>query len=272
MLRLIRSAATAEVQRPARAFLGVATLLFAVSAAATVAWCTSMPAMDGMPMPGGWTLSMAWMRMPGQTWPGAAASFLGMWMAMMAAMMMPSLTSMLWRYRQAVAGTGTARSGWLTAQVGLAYFLMWTLLGLAVFFAGVVLAGASMQRPALAHAIPFLAAATVLVAGLVQFSAWKARRLACCRMTPGHGRAARADAGTAWRHGVRLGFECIRCCANHTAVLLVVGVMDLRAMAFVSAAITAERLAPAGERVAQTVGVLLVGAGLVCAAQACRLA
>ena len=35
----------------------------------TVAWCSSMSAMGGMPMPGGWTMSMAWMRMPGQTWP-----------------------------------------------------------------------------------------------------------------------------------------------------------------------------------------------------------
>jgi hypothetical protein len=54
-------------------------LLFAASAAATIVWCTSMSAMGRMPMPGGWTMSMAWMRMPGQTWPGAAASFLGMW-------------------------------------------------------------------------------------------------------------------------------------------------------------------------------------------------
>jgi hypothetical protein len=39
---------------------------------------------DGeMLMPGGWTMSMAWMRMPGQTWPGAAASFLAMWIVMM---------------------------------------------------------------------------------------------------------------------------------------------------------------------------------------------
>jgi len=30
-------------------------------------------------MPGGWTMSMAWVRMPGQSWPVAAASFLGMW-------------------------------------------------------------------------------------------------------------------------------------------------------------------------------------------------
>jgi hypothetical protein len=36
---------------------------------------------------------MAWMRMPGQTWPGAAASFLGMWVVMMVAMMLPYLAA-----------------------------------------------------------------------------------------------------------------------------------------------------------------------------------
>ena len=81
------------------AFFGVSALLFAASAALTVAWCGSMSAMGEMPMPGGWTMSMAWMRMPGQTWPGAAASFLGMWVVMMVAMMLPSLVTMLWRYR-----------------------------------------------------------------------------------------------------------------------------------------------------------------------------
>ena len=62
----------------------------------------SMAAMGGMPMPGGWTMSMMWMRMPDQTWPGAAASFLGMWAVMMAAMMLPSLIPMVWHYRQAL--------------------------------------------------------------------------------------------------------------------------------------------------------------------------
>ena len=45
-------------------------------------------AMREMPMPGGWTMSMTWMRVPGQTWAGAA-SFLAMWIAMMVAMMLP---------------------------------------------------------------------------------------------------------------------------------------------------------------------------------------
>jgi predicted metal-binding membrane protein len=46
------------------------------------------------------------------------------------------------------------------------------------------------------------------------------------------------------------------------AILLVIGVMDLRVMAVVTAAITVERLAPVGERVARAIGVVAVGAGL----------
>ena len=67
-----------------RAFFGVSALLFAASAAVTIVWCASMSAMGEMPMPGSWTMSMAWMRMPGQTWPGVAVSFLGMWVERLA--------------------------------------------------------------------------------------------------------------------------------------------------------------------------------------------
>src|ERR1700674_3905070 len=88
-----------------RAFFGVSALFFAASAAVTIVWCASMSAMGEMPMPGGWTMSMAWMPMCGPTWPGAAASFFGMWVVMMVAMMLPSLVPMLWRYRQAVGRT-----------------------------------------------------------------------------------------------------------------------------------------------------------------------
>jgi len=45
------------------------------------------------------------------------------------------------------------------------------------------------------------------------------------------------------------------------AILLVIGIMDLRAMAVVAAAITLERLAPAGERVARAIGAVVVGQG-----------
>src|ERR1700686_5765224 len=92
-----------------RAFLATSAILFVASAVATVYWCRSMSAT--MIMPGGWTMSMAWMRMSGQTWLGAAASFMGMWVVMMVAMMLPSLVPMLWRYRQAVGKTSETSLG-----------------------------------------------------------------------------------------------------------------------------------------------------------------
>ena len=108
---MTRSLATANHADATSAFdtrlLGVSGLLFVASAATTIAWCGSMSAMD-MAMPGGWTMSMAWMRMPDQTWSGAAASFVGMWSVMMVAMMLPALVPMLQRYAEAVAELKTA--------------------------------------------------------------------------------------------------------------------------------------------------------------------
>ena len=254
-----------------RAFFAVSALLFAASAAVTIVSCASMSAMGEMPMPGGWTMAMAWMRMPGQTWSGAAASFLGMWVVMMVAMMLPSLAPMLWRYRQAVDGTGETRLGLLTALVSVGYFFVWTAIGMAAFPLGVALAAVEMQLPALAHAVPIAVGVVFLIAGALQFTAWKAHHLACCREAPGCGHTLPADAGTAWRHGVRLGLHCGCCCAGLTVILLVIGVMDLRAMAVVTAAITVERLAPAGERVARAIGAVVVVAGFFLIARAAGL-
>src|SRR3954451_16807796 len=110
-----------------RGFVGISAALFATSAALTILWCASMSDMRGMPMPGGWTMSMMWMRMPGQTWIEATASFLTMWVVMMAAMMLPSHLPMLWRYRQAVRSKGESRLGRVTVLAGLGYFFVWTL-------------------------------------------------------------------------------------------------------------------------------------------------
>jgi predicted metal-binding membrane protein len=254
-----------------QAFFVVAALLFAASSAVTVVWCESMSAMGEMPMPGGWAMSMAWMRMPGQTWPGAAASFLGMWVVMMIAMMLPSLLPMLWRYRQAVGRAGDARLGWLTVLVGGGYFFVWAVFGVAVFALGVGLATSEMQRPALARAVPVAVGVIVLIAGFLQFTAWKARQLACCRAVPGCGCRVAVDTGGAWRYGLRLGLHCSYCCAGLTVILLVIDVMDLRVMAAVAAATTVERLAPSGDRVARAIGVVVIGAGLLLVARAAGL-
>jgi predicted metal-binding membrane protein len=155
-----------EIASP-RAFFAVSALLFVASAAVTIAWCAAVSSMDDMPMPGGWTMSMAWMRMPGQTWPGAAASFLGMWVVMMVAMMMPSLVPMLQRYRRAVGAAGEGHLGRLTALVGAGYFLVWTVFGLAAYPLGVALAAIEMRQPALARVVPTAVGVVLLTAGAI---------------------------------------------------------------------------------------------------------
>jgi predicted metal-binding membrane protein len=118
------------------------------------------------------------------------------------------------------------------------------------------------MRPPMTRTVPMAIGVVVLLAGILQLTAWKARHLACCREAPRRGGVLPANAGTAWRHGLRLGRHCSYCCAGAMAVLLVVGVMDLRAMALVTAAITVERLAPAGKYIARVLGAVVAGAGL----------
>ena len=248
-----------------RGFLALTALLFVASAATTVLWCGSMSAMPGMEMPGGWTMSMAWMRMPGHSWPGAAATFIGMWIVMMVAMMLPSLVPMLVSYRAAVAGDGRHLLR-LTAVVSAGYYFVWMLAGVAAYPLGLALAEAGMQRPALARGVPIAAGLVVMIAGALQFTAWKTRRLKCCRSALAC--CLPAESGTAWQHGLRLGFNCVQCCAGFTGALLVLGVMDLRAMVVVTLAITAERLAPSGEHVARVIGAFVIAGGIWMTARA----
>jgi predicted metal-binding membrane protein len=214
-------------------------------------------------MPGGWTMATTWMRMPGQTWPGAALSFLGMWVAMMVAMMLPASAPVLWRYREAVELEGALHPGNLTVLAGMGYFFVWGAFGVVAFPLGVALTAAEMRVPALARAVPLAAGVVVLLAGALQFTAWKAQHLACCREDAGRARPLPASAGAAWRYGLRLGRHCSCCSAGFMAVLLAVSVMDLRTMAVVTVAMTVERLAPSGEKVARAIGGVAVAAGVV---------
>jgi predicted metal-binding membrane protein len=271
------------------------------------------------------TMPMLWMPMPGQSWLAAAASFVAAWVVMMVAMMLPSLVPMLWRYRQAIAGDGGTRLARLTALVGVGYLFVWTVCGLVVFPIGLAVAAIARSQPALASLAPMAAGAVVLIAGILQYSAWKARHLAFCRGEPrsvgiappqfsvvGRGvvgkessrripadsthdrmtqdrvqrtgvarsrlaaglplfRRAPTAHAAAWRHGLCLGLHCCQSCACFTAVALVIGIMDLRVMAVLMVAITAERLAPSGALVARATGGGLVGAGLFLMAHAAVL-
>ncbi|MFX1676750.1 DUF2182 domain-containing protein [Paraburkholderia sp. A2WS-5] len=252
--------------------IGAAALLFAASAAATVRRYAYMAAMSGTPMAGRWMLSAIWTPMCGQTWWQAAASFASMWAVMMPAMMLPVLVPMVLRERGTWSRLPPTQSGLLMILIGAGYFMFWMLAGCAVFPLGSALAAGAIRVPALARAAPASAGALLVLASLFQFTSWKAQQLACCRTMRRCGDApmrshAPASASAALRHGLRLGVQCGLCCGNWMAVLLVVGVMDPRAMAAITAVIAAERIAPCHVQVARIIGVAGIIAGLATMAQ-----
>jgi predicted metal-binding membrane protein len=149
--------------------------------------------------------------------------------------------------------------------------------GLAIFPIGAALALVEMQEPLLARATPVTAGVIVVIAGLLQFTAWKVHHRACCREAPGHGQALNVqalptNAGAALQHGLRLGLHCAAGSAGLTAMLLVLGMMDLRVMAVVTAAITAERLLPDRAQIAPAIGAAIIAAGMLLIARAAGLA
>ncbi|HKT62359.1 MAG TPA: DUF2182 domain-containing protein [Burkholderia sp.] len=256
-----------------RVFGAALVAVFVAAVWATLAQHASMDATGGMPMAGGWTLSAGWLGPCGWGAGRAFAAFAGMWGAMTVTMMLPVLAPVLWRYRQALGMVGAARAAAFVAVAvaGAGYFSVWMALGAVAFPVGRALAVEAARLPALAGAMPFAAGALVIGAGVLQFSGWKLRQLACCRhAAAGAGaRPVAAETGAAWRHGVRAALRCGACCGNLMAIALAAGVMDLRVMAVVTVAIAAERLAPAGGRVARIVGGVAIGAGaamIACAA------
>ncbi len=202
--------------------------------------------------------------MPGQGWLEHAALFLGMWTLMMIAMMSPALTPLLSRYQHAVRLAASARrpgTVGLLACVTAGYFGVWMLLGAALLPLGVALSALTASDPRIAGAMPPLSAVVVLVAGAAQFSRWKERQLACCRGAADGHHDPQPDYRAAWRHGIHLGKRCVYCCAPLTAVLLVIGVMDLLAMALVTIAISAERLTSERSFAARFNGVVILAMG-----------
>lgn len=163
----------------------------------------------------------------GMVWmPMPPATFLLMWIAMMVAMMLPSLAPALARR--------THRT-----RFALGYFFVWTLCGVIAY--------------AMGSAGWVLAPVTIVIAGLIQLTPWKLHHLGCCRSRDGDG----------WSGGMRYGIHCALCCATLIVALLATGVMNLVAMAIITAAITIERLVPRPALVARAIGVAMIAAGLL---------
>ena len=251
----------AALRRPQAArFILSSTVVFFVSVAATVYFCRSMA--GGMDMPGGWTMTMAWMRMPGQTWPASAAMFLLMWLAMMVAMMLPSALPMLTTWRRALQVQGVAHAGLSTFLVACGYFFPWMVAGVFAYPIGAEIALAAMHSAAFSLAVPVMSGATLILSGCIQFTRWKRAGLCRCRDPLACCGSEASNLRGGWRFGLRLGASCVICCSGLMLVLLVLGVMDLAVMAIVAVVIALEKLLPKPRPIVQLSGLAAIAIGL----------
>src|SRR5688572_13502623 len=134
-----------------------------------------------MEMPGGWTMSMMWIRMPGQTWAASATSFLVMWLAMMVAMMLPSALPMLLNFGRSLGENRHNHSDAPVILVAAGYFFVWLLIGVAMYALGVAFALTVMRLEWFNRLVPPLSGATLVAAGALQFTGWKISALRRCR-------------------------------------------------------------------------------------------
>ena len=251
---------TPRAAREGRVYL-TAVLVFVAAAAATLYFCRTMS--DDMRMPGGWTMSMMWMPMRGQTWLAAGAMFLGMWLAMMVAMMLPSALPMLVLYRRALAFRGEPHTS-ATLLMACGYFFVWLVVGALAYAVGITAAWATMRWTAVSRAVPTASGAALVLCGLFQFTSWKTTCLRHCRdpltLVASHLHGGRLGG---WRLGLHHGAFCAACCWALMLVQLVLGVMNLTVMVLVATVIALERLIPRGEVVVRLTGAAAIAAGIV---------
>jgi len=249
-----------EATLPAE-FIAVCVLAFVASVSATVYFCRSMCC--EMEMPGGWTMSMMWMRMHGQTWFGSATSFLLMWLAMMVAMMLPSALPMLLRVRNSLAQNGNRNPGAPAISAASGYFFVWLVAGAAVYVFGVAFASAAMRFEWVSRMTPALSGGALVAAGAMQFTDWKMSALRRCRdplCCAALGNCAPLTTG--WDHGLKQGVSCFVCCAAPMLVLLALGTMNLLVMILVAATIAMEKLMPRPEPLVRLFGIAAIVIGL----------
>jgi len=255
------AAAPDRTDKRARA---VASGVFLVATASTIYAARGMS--GGMRMPGGWTMPMMWMAMPGQSAAGAAITFLLMWQAMMIAMMLPSAWPTLELYSRVARHTGYRHPLLNTILAGAGYFCVWGAFGAIAFAGGFEISRAAMLSPQLSRWIPIAAGVALVVAGIWQLTPLKQSCLNHCRdplMFLDH--AYKPGVWGGFRVGLHHGAFCAACCWALMLMQMVLGVMNLAGMAGVAAIIAIEKLWKRGPLLARLVGAISIVVGIVLA-------
>jgi predicted metal-binding membrane protein len=209
--------------------------------AALAAWIVTVARMRGMDAGPGTDL-------------GGLGWFLGIWLTMTAAMMLPSSAPMVLTY---VRASPNARGG----SFVLGYLVSWSAYGLAAYLVYRLFAGFDWLGWERGGA--YVAGAAIAAAGLYQLTPLKRACLRHCRgplRYVVHGW--REGRSGALRMGAEHGLFCVGCCWGLMLALFALGVMSLFWTALVAAAMFAEKVLPRGERLAHGLALVLVALGL----------
>jgi predicted metal-binding membrane protein len=240
---------------PARDDPARRALLVALLALAVVAWLVTNSRMGGMESTPGMDL-------------GTVGYFAGVWVAMMAAMMLPAVAPTVLTYDRLRAGQptdGTATTIEATALFVAGYLIVWTAAGLAAYALVELVRSVDPAFLDWDAAGRYVTGGVILAAAVYQVTPHKQACLAECR-SPLAFLAERWRSGRpgALELGVRHGAWCLGCCWALMAALFAVGVMSLGWMALIAAFIAAERLLPwlTATRSAVALALLVIGLGV----------
>jgi predicted metal-binding membrane protein len=256
--------------------LSAPTSLIAAAAVATIAaWAYTIYSANvmpsAMPMPGGWSMSMAWMSMGHQSPWAHATMFLVMWAVMMVAMMLPSVMPAVLLHHRLIhtrVNRGDSASGSHVLLLA-GYFAVWTAFGAVAYAIGMMLAAAAMRSIQVSLLIPVATGIALAAAGIYQLTQWKQVCLRHCRSPLEF--FARHDirrAADSWRFGIHHGAYCAACCWGLMLIQLVLGVMSVPLMALVALAILLEKQWRHGPALAKVIGAASLVAGIFLALRA----
>ncbi len=202
--------------------------------------------------------------------------FVGVWAVGMVAMMLPTLLPMIFAVVAATRPhfSGDPKEGSSSilqrslepVQFVLGYLGIWSAMGVAAYFALVVLFQFYPSFSSMGQLAGVAAGGTVFFAGVYQLSPLKQIALRACRSPMGF-------IMTRWRSGrfgrflmgTDYGFFCTKCCWAFMAVLVVVGAMNLLWMVLFAAAIFVEKVGPRGVDLSKILGILLMTTGIILA-------
>jgi predicted metal-binding membrane protein len=190
--------------------------------------------------------------------------YLGIWVTMLAAMMLPATAPLAVAYGRVAQAKGGGRLAALPFSAG--YMLLWTAAGLVPLGVFIWTRGsvAGMTASPLGH----LALAGVLaLAGLYQLSPLKGACLRACRSPLGFVMHHNFDSGAVGGllAGASHGAFCLGCCWALMAVLTVAGLMSLPWMAVLAVLILAEKNWRHGLGLSRVAGVGMVLSGILVA-------